>query len=690
MPVIQDPYLNQFAQKQALEKQQGLARQQAGAAQALQQFNRQMAASGLPPQEFIARSGDVFPNILAGLGLSPNDASAMAQGVVDQRISMPQLGQLIQASGIEEGFQKEFGADGKGAYNAFKVGEDTPGDVERISGYDEYIGKAVADVVNSGLTGNELVQALSQILFNLSVTNPYAPQQADGQTMQEYEAKTGDVHEPVMVGSKEVIINKEAVEALGPEFFTRLNELFPNPDAQGLPEQVPVMADGDRSGHYHYLESLAASERANNAAIAANNAPSQKANNAATAANDARSLPDIARTGADPGQWDWIPADTLRTNPGAWRVNPHAETKTVGGRTFVLASPAQPEAQRPDTGIAPNAPMPLEHHAKESMIDAQRALDPNFEMGVSPRDQEPSDQAPTAGIGMVQKTQGPAPSPPPSPQPAPAPAPEPPPPDVIPDTPEEIVEVPDPEPPEMVDIYERRGVVPYVDKILSGMMKHSPTAAMMMGFPVMDFQQAIGAAEGAGVMTMEDIKRFADVAKIIQDIYKGPMTEERENMLANSLVANRDLTAKVAYGHLLENIQRLGFDKEKFMVDVNERDFTRAYDYTLTINERIQEQVAAGNIEAANDLIGDMRSLNAAWGSMGTPQIVFYRVQGRKKMYEEGSISQAEWNTLGRNEKKKYAPQVLAPFTASPQQTVDFSGQDPNAFVNQVESGVEE
>jgi hypothetical protein len=906
-----DPYVAAFAQQQGLEKQAGLQRRMQGALTGLEGFVNSMNASGLPPQEFIMRSGTVLPNLLAASGLSNEDASAFAQAMVDQRMTMPQIGQAIQASAAQAGFKNE--GFGDGTYENFKVGNfgGDPGPLEQITGYDQYGGKrkmneAEIAQLKASLESKGYEQAVVDQIIQLMLNPIMAKGGEVTQSMEQYEKETGDYHyptlvngQPVEIGTKELVLNKEVVKRF-PE-LAKLNEMYPNTDAEGLPDMVAggqQLADGgmarlvaDLGQEFAGNETIgygkgmarALMGMQNDVAVpaAARQAADRMIDEAYAAGKRLRSvdIQEIARrTGLNPDLVSKRAADAATTmSQGLFsrikqstgladnQIIKHLPDliERVGGVTrrtlanpkvakslgavaglaipaakamaavpggiddFLIGTPAgapgglssgelpeemtrfnvgdkygempfvpDPRAQFADGGLIPSlqdggtgmerqgpdpqiaqqamrladgvmqgqyrieqidpamqemvaaiiqakspqptmpqvpgvtqnmahspiasgyegstTPVPLGggqptapvnipqvpgvtqnmayspipqgqpaeaglpidsgndprvNHGIEQGANTPQTLgswlatdnrdpaNPNFRMGVTPPDtpQDPTQVTRNFGIiptgagtqGTTDQKVGPEPE---DDENIP-----------IPTTPEEIVKVPEPD--MMVDIWDRRGVVPYIDKVMTGMMTNSPVASMLMGLPVGDMREALGIGMQAGVLDADSIKKLAEAAKTLQEIYNIPNEEARDTATANSSIRYNDVLGKVAYANALLNAEKFGFDQMKFQAEVDLGSFQRAFDYTLSINDQINKLIADGDVEAANDLVGPEDQYVSMFGATVAPQVLYYPVTGTKVRYEEGPISQGDWNSKSRNEKKKYAPRVIPPFS---------------------------
>lgn len=288
--------------------------------------------------------------------------------------------------------------------------------------------------------------------------------------LDDYEAKTGDLHLPALVGTDEFIVNKDAAEMFGP-ILELINNAFPNKDAKNLPDSLPLNAKGGTPIYAPggWADSLPQERNAQRTEHYGGGAVREEM---AQAENARKEMERNAASDVDSGTWERIPATLLKTEFGQWQVNPQAGIEDEGGNKFVYARrlPAQAEPQ-PDIGPSQN--VAYQRTSQPGMVDMQRSLDPEFKMGVSPRDQQPSDQAPTATLGPI--TAGtPAPvSPPVGPTP-PAPVPDPVPDPVVED---DLPEGTTPENKEVIRQLVDRGYFAQMDEYNQRIARVSPSSA---------------------------------------------------------------------------------------------------------------------------------------------------------------------------------------------------------------------
>lgn len=293
-----DPNAQAFAQRQATWGREARNRQLIAGQQILANLTTGLANSGLTPQQFFKTQGPTFTNALTMMGMAPDAASAFTQQVITTPLSaaltdLQSLNSLAQAEVDKiDGGQDAF-TSGKGNILSMQ----TPDEVKQRSKMKSTIIDIARDPL-AGSRGNILPQMteapvleqplqyqidpgmaanrdqLGEYLDYLRSAQsqapvspaplsssppilraspeygqvPEYPYNAEGtQSIQQYEQKTGDVHRPALIGDQEFVVNKEAVKAMGPEFWQKINEMYPNKDAEGLPDAVPggdFMADG--------------------------------------------------------------------------------------------------------------------------------------------------------------------------------------------------------------------------------------------------------------------------------------------------------------------------------------------------------------------------------------------------------------------------------------------------------------
>lgn len=221
-----------------------------------------------------------------------------------------------------------------------------------------------------------------------------------------YGQKTGDDHFPAMIGTEEIVLNKEVAQRY-PQ-LAGLNDMFPNKDAAGMATSVGgipsfeqgyggsfgmmQMAEEQARRNALYDEGMRADSERRNSAAVMDNAGSEMERNAA--------LDERATSGEDyvmmkPGEIDYDKYELQQRDGGN-------RTAYKEGEYYVFAKPKK--------GVATDAPQqlayPYQKDMQEGLVDAQRVFDPQFEMGVSDRDQQPSDQAPTASLGLYPRAEG--------------------------------------------------------------------------------------------------------------------------------------------------------------------------------------------------------------------------------------------------------------------------------------------
>jgi len=204
-----DPYMDAFAAQQQAALQAGLLRKQQAAITSLDAFMKQAETSGLPIQQFIAGSGGTFQNLLNSLGLPADQANAFGQALMDKKASVMDLDKMNLNQIAQNDARAEIG----------------PNPQAYIQGN--------APVKNRTLTGWNANDPISEAL--------YGPNHADGKPpLAEYGQETGDVHRPALIGDKEAVINKDGVKALqqvfGADFFDKLQQAFPNKEAEAIPD----------------------------------------------------------------------------------------------------------------------------------------------------------------------------------------------------------------------------------------------------------------------------------------------------------------------------------------------------------------------------------------------------------------------------------------------------------------------
>lgn len=267
--IRQDPYAQQFAAKQAEAKQAGLLRRQQGSLTAFANYMEMWKSSGIPIQAFVYNSQDAFVEITRGMGLSPEGAIGLMQSFRDKPVSVQDIAfagrDLIAreqvATGGLPGDSRGQGGDpllavqgapdpNARAYNYWVPPEENT----------ELRAQKEAQLRNEALMEQQIAaaeQRYPQDLKNFSQNEALpqftsAPPEGGAEDLiEDYGQRTGDVHRPALIGDREAVVNKEGVKALehifGPDFFSKLQSMFPNKDADSIPD-YPQMGPGQGRG----------------------------------------------------------------------------------------------------------------------------------------------------------------------------------------------------------------------------------------------------------------------------------------------------------------------------------------------------------------------------------------------------------------------------------------------------------
>lgn len=291
-----DPNAQAFAQRQATWSREARNRQLIAGQNILANLTTGLANSGLTPQQFFKSQGPTFTNALTMMGMAPDAASAFTQQVINTPLSaaltdLQALNNLAQAEVAKTAGGQDAVTSGEGNMLRMQTPGETakreemkasniniardplagsrgnilpqmtqapvieqplqyqtdPGmltDPNQLGEYLAYLRSAQSQVPASPIPSSPPILRASPEYGHV----PEYPYNAEGtQSIQQYEQETGDVHRPALIGDQEFVVNKEAVKAMGPEFWQKINEMYPNKDAEGLPDAVPgvdVMADG--------------------------------------------------------------------------------------------------------------------------------------------------------------------------------------------------------------------------------------------------------------------------------------------------------------------------------------------------------------------------------------------------------------------------------------------------------------
>jgi len=508
------------------------------------------------------------------------------------------------------------------------------------------------------------------------------PQQAKGTKLQDYGRRTGDVHRPTLIGDQEYVMNKEAVQALGPEFFDNINKRFPNKDAKGLPRNESMATGGSSDGGKREMERNATLDSKQNTGSEWRRIPANELDsNTMEVQKKSDGMPYVESSGGQRGQ-RYLYVRPKMSEPSPLNIVPQQPgTGAVQGYPDGTGMPTSPEmatrnyqtkvdnSQADEQGwrLLPQG-QPFDRDRMDFRTNAQGNPDVAYANGQRDPQLWVKDKANTPGQNVDVRQYGPlnsAPAPGPSPSPSPSP-PSPPSPAPAP-SPEEPVNF------ESIDFPYSPATKEYkvgwmadMERYYANIAKVAPGLAQNMGLG--NFVQAYNS--GAIPQEPADMAKMASYLKDMNDIALSSKKFELDEKKFKETQSQNDFQMKLDKAKFLQG-------QGEFSQDMQIRRAEFAKEGLDTVNQSINEinsaLIDAKDPKAAaqimnSGVIARIKDQSGGMIDIGTIYYPAVTTSRTKRLMEEfgtqGVLTAEKYEALGPLNKDLFKPRIITNLSA--------------------------